>query len=125
MMNKVNAFKSKEELLESLSSKIISALNAGILKNGKASLLLSGGSTPKPLFEKLSKCDIAWNKVNIALVDERWIDEENKDSNALLIKTHLLKNCAKEAHFVSMYQKNIKAQDSELICSDIYKKNLF
>ena len=125
MMNKLNNFKSKEELIENLSSKIISALSAGILKNGKASLLLSGGSTPKPLFEKLSKCNIAWNKVNIALVDERWVEEDNKDSNALLIKTHLLKNCAKEAHFVSMYQKNIKAQDSELICSDIYKKNLF
>ena len=125
MMNKIHTFKSQNELIENLSLKIIRALSLALGQRDSATLLLSGGSTPKPLFERLSTFNIAWNKVNIALVDERWINEDHKDSNALLVKTYLLKNHAKEANFVPMYQENTKAQDSEYVCSQLYKNKLF
>ena len=125
MNNKEYKFNDKESLIDSLSKDIINKLEKEIFEKGKATLLVSGGSTPKPLFEKLSTINIAWNKVFIALCDERWVNSEHKDSNEKFVKENLLINNAKNATFISMYQKNINITDAEEICSNIYTKELF
>ena len=125
-MSKIfNSFKTKESLVLALCSKIISILEDSIKKNKKASLLVSGGSTPKALFEKLSNIDIAWDKVTIALVDERWIDSKNKDSNALLVKENLMQNYASKASFIGMYLESYEANECDEKCSEIYLKKLY
>ena len=58
--NNEHFFLEQKELIDALSSKIIANLEEAILHKGSASLLVSGGSTPKPLFEKLSSFDIPW-----------------------------------------------------------------
>ena len=123
--NNEHQFLEQDELIDSLSLKIIDNLEKAILEKGKASLLVSGGSTPKPLFEKLSTFDIAWEKVKIALCDERWIDKSNKDSNENFVRNSLLTNFASKAEFISMYQENVDIEDAQNICSDIYRKELF
>jgi len=77
-------------------------LAESISKNGHATLLVSGGNTPAPLYEALSKTDLNWKKVKIALVDERWVDKDNVASNAALIERTLLINKAKSVPFVGM-----------------------
>lgn len=123
--NNEHFFLEQKELIDTLSSKIIDNLQEAIQNKGTASLLVSGGSTPKPLFEKLSSFDIPWEKVKIALCDERWIDKNNKDSNEKLVRDSLLVNFAKKAKFISMYQENIDIEDAQKVCSDIYHKELF
>jgi len=121
-MNNFKHFNSDNQLLEDLSSHICTILQKSVEQNGKATLLVSGGNTPKPLFKKLSKIDIPWEKITIALVDERWILNTNKDSNEFLVKENLLKNFASKANFVGMYNKDKSAEQSQEICSNIYKK---
>ena len=123
--NNEHKFLQQDELVRQLSKKIIANLEKAILEKGKASLLVSGGSTPKALFKKLSSFDIAWEKVKIALCDERWIASNNKDSNEKLVRDSLLVGFAKKAKFVSMYQENIDIEDAQELCSNIYKKELF
>jgi 6-phosphogluconolactonase len=123
--NNEHFFLEQKELIDTLSSKIIDNLQEAILKKGSASLLVSGGSTPKPLFERLSSVDIPWEKVKIALCDERWIDKNHKDSNEKLVRDSLLVNFAKNAKFISMYQEYINIEDAQDVCSDIYEKELF
>ena len=123
--NNEHFFSSQGDLVFSLGKKIISNLEKAILEKGKASLLVSGGSTPKSLFNELSLYNISWDKVNIALCDERWIDSKNKYSNVNLVRTTLLNNFAKSANFISMYQEDINIEDAEKVCSDIYKNELF
>ncbi|WP_320034860.1 6-phosphogluconolactonase [Halarcobacter sp.] len=120
-MNSFKSFLSKEQLLDELSSHIIQILEEGIEENGTATLLVSGGSTPKPLFQKLSNMDIAWEKVTVALVDERWIDSTNKDSNELLVKENLLQNKASKAKFLGMYIENKDVNEAQNEVSKIYK----
>lgn len=118
-------FKTKEELLEVLSSKIIKSLEESINENGKASLLLSGGSTPKPLFQKLSKFDIDWEKIVVSLVDDRWVDSNHKDSNELLVRENLLQNFASKASFVGMYIDGKSAFESDDECSKVYQEKVY
>ena len=93
---------SAESLAVDLSQNIIKILNKAIKSRGRAVLAVSGGSTPKLLFEELSLLDLDWSKVDLTLVDDRWIDSKHEDSNELLVRTHLIKNKAVNVNFVPL-----------------------
>jgi len=76
----------------------------------QASLLLSGGSTPGPVYEKLSNENLPWDKVEIGLVDERWVEADDAGSNAALIRRTLLQNRAEHAAFTPMKTEHNTAQ---------------
>lgn len=81
---------------------IAASLRSAIAKRGQASLLVSGGSSPKPIYEALSEMSVAWDKVTVSLVDERWVQEGSQGSNASFIKQTLLQNKAEAARFISL-----------------------
>lgn len=76
-------------------------LQKAIQTRGSACLLVSGGSTPLPFFQALSDRDIDWSRVNIALVDERWVDPDHADSNERLVRENLVIGRASAARFIS------------------------
>jgi 6-phosphogluconolactonase len=98
----MHEFQTKDELFKALCHQITANLNNAIQKHGKATILLSGGSTPKPLFHLLNQVDLAWDKVTIGLVDERFIANTSEFSNENLLANNLLLNKAKIATFVPM-----------------------
>lgn len=84
---------------------------------GKASLLVSGGSSPKPVYEALSQTSLDWSNVTVSLVDERWVPEGENGSNATFIKETLLQDKASGATFVPLVNdaSNAKAGASDMI----------
>ena len=74
-----------------------------------ATLLLSGGSTPGPLYRKLSQADLDWERISVALVDERWVEPGHAASNERLLRETLLCRHAAEARFVGLYSGNESA----------------
>ena len=60
------------------------------LATGPARLLLSGGSTPAPVYRALARYGLDWTRVTVALVDERWVPPGDADSNATLVRATLL-----------------------------------
>lgn len=95
-------FENRTHLLTALSAECQDVLAEGISKHGLATLLVSGGTTPAPLYEALSKADMNWKKIRIGLVDERWVDDQHAASNEALIRRSLLINNAKNVEFVGM-----------------------
>ena len=95
-------FDAREALAETLARDVAEELQRAIEAKGKATLAVSGGSTPKLFFEKLSAVDIPWARVSVTLVDERQVPEESERSNARLVRLHLLKNRAAAARFVPL-----------------------
>ncbi|MDP6561378.1 MAG: 6-phosphogluconolactonase [Candidatus Peribacteraceae bacterium] len=61
---------------------------------GSAIVGLSGGSTPKPIYELLGKEDIDWNAVSIFLVDDRYIPRDDENSNQKLVYGTLLQHAS-------------------------------
>lgn len=98
-----NMLADKESLAEELAAQIAAALDRELQANGKALLAVSGGSTPKLFFQKLSEKDIDWAGVTVTLVDERWVDETSERSNAALVKDNLLTGKAAAANFFPLY----------------------
>jgi len=69
-------------------------------------LLVSGGTSPAPVFRALSQLPLDWSRIDIALVDERWLPPGDPDSNARLVADNLLRNKAKVARFEPLVRAN-------------------
>ena len=96
-------FENGAALAEGLAVRVAGALADAVAARGSASLAVSGGSTPKAFFKVLSGKDIAWNKVTITLVDERFVPADNPRSNHKLAADLLLVDKAAAARFVPLY----------------------
>lgn len=87
-----------------LASAVEKNLIESIEVHGRASLVVSGGSTPLPFFKQLSKAKLDWSAIDVTLADERWVSEEHEDSNARFVKEHFLNEAASDARFFSLYR---------------------
>jgi 6-phosphogluconolactonase len=85
------------------ADKIAELLDSSIASRGAASLMVAGGTTPQPIFNRLSQLHLDWPKVHVGLTDERWVKASHRDSNAHLVRHSLLRNQAKSAHFHPLY----------------------
>ena len=78
---KWNEFASPDDLAEALARKVGQALVQALAERGSATLAVSGGRTPKLMFQALSFVPISWEKVTIVLVDERFVPADSARSN--------------------------------------------
>jgi 6-phosphogluconolactonase len=60
---------------------LLARLDAAISARGSASLAVSGGSTPKLLFQKMAATRFEWNRVHLFFVDERCVPPTDSASN--------------------------------------------
>jgi 6-phosphogluconolactonase len=111
-------FKDSATLVAVLAGQVADLLRAAIKERGRASLVVSGGSTPVPFFAALSELVLNWKQVTITLADERWVDPTDADSNEHLVRLHLLQNRAAAAHFVGLKTGAATAVQGEEECAD-------
>jgi 6-phosphogluconolactonase len=89
---KLNIYNNDKQVLAALALHFVKIANESIAKQGKFSVALSGGSSPKALYELLAssfKDKLAWEKVYFFFGDERNVPQTDKDSNYLMAKTAL------------------------------------
>ena len=85
-----------------LSEQIFDILKLTIEEKGSASFVVSGGTSPIKIFNELSFMDLDWTKVNITLVDDRFVDKSHNDSNEKLVNESLMINKAANLNFISL-----------------------
>jgi 6-phosphogluconolactonase len=102
MKHEFLAHSSRDEAADFAARMAVGALSAAIEESGKASFMVSGGSTPAPVFDRLAPTDMAWSRVTVGLVDERWVSPVDPGSNEQLVRRHLLTAKAGAAGFVPM-----------------------
>jgi 6-phosphogluconolactonase len=85
-----HTFPDAETLNQALATDIAADLKAGTATHGKASLIVSGGSTPKPMFQKLRAMELPWKDIFLTMADERWVPVDSEDSNTRLIQENLV-----------------------------------
>lgn len=79
-------FNNKIDLEKDMVQRIHLILKSAIQKYGNANILLSGGTTPKFLYEALAELPLDWTQIQVGLVDERYVEKESEYSNASLIE---------------------------------------
>ena len=86
-------YHAKEELLEDLAGFILKIGNEAIANQGRFNFVLTGGSSPKALYQQLSttyKDQLDWQKVYFFFGDERNVSSTDKDYNGLMAAETLL-----------------------------------
>ena len=90
---KINIFNSETEVLANLAAYFVTIANNAIVQTGKFSVALSGGASPKKLYELLSspsfKEKVDWHKVDFFFGDERYVPQTDINSNYLMVKKAL------------------------------------
>ena len=110
MLNE-HLFDSREALNEAVTAFCEATLDKAVKDNGKTTFLVSGGSTPAPLYQALSESALPWQDIHVAPVDERWVDEDHKASNAAFVKRSLLQGKATQAPFTPMKTASVTANE--------------
>jgi 6-phosphogluconolactonase len=90
---KLNVFNTADEVLLNLANYFVTLAEQYIAADDKFTVALSGGSSPKKLYELLAsdafKGKVDWEKVYFFFGDERNVPQDDKDSNYLMAKTAL------------------------------------
>lgn len=105
-----NIFDTREEASASAANFIGESLADSLNQQGTASLVVSGGTSPKRCFNCLSDFDICWGKVKIVLSDERWVAADDANSNENLVRRELLVNRACGAELLPFYDKFVEIE---------------
>jgi 6-phosphogluconolactonase len=114
----LHEFKDGAALAEGLADRVAAVLADAVAARGKATIAVSGGSTPKAFFKALSARDIDWSKVTVTLVDERFVPADNPRSNHLLVSENLLQDKAKAANFLPLYRDAGSAEGAAKLVSE-------
>ena len=93
-----------QQLAQVLAEDVARALRMALADRGEASLVVSGGRSPVAFFEALSSLPLEWERVQVSLADERWVEPEDAASNEGLVRRHLLQNEAASAQLIGLYR---------------------
>jgi len=113
-------FTNQAEMLNAVHQVFLEGLQAALEQQATATLLLSGGSTPVPLYRQLSSADLHWSRVHIALVDERWVATDSPASNERLLRENMLIDRAAAAKFTGMKNAHLSPFDGAAECNAHY-----
>jgi 6-phosphogluconolactonase len=80
------AFPDRNVLVATLTDVCRSAIRYALESRGRANIALSGGSTPAPLYRVIAGTALPWDRVTLALVDERWVPPDDEASNERLLR---------------------------------------
>lgn len=94
----------KEETLDFAARNWIELGKKAIEKDGEFNVALSGGSTPKAIFQRFKKTDLDWSKVQIYFSDERVVDMKDPQSNFKMAWDAGFKNLVKGIQINAMYK---------------------
>lgn len=111
-------FPQRGELDRTLAADVTAILMEAIANSGRATLAVSGGSTPVNFFQLLSRQNLPWEKITVTLVDERWVDPSHPDSNEKLVRETLLVGAASRARFLALKNPAETAATGEKTCAE-------
>lgn len=85
-----------------LAAAIAALLTEALDRRPLASLVVSGGHTPRDMYAQLAQQPLDWSRLLVTLADERWVGTDNEDSNERMVRAALLQNGATAARLIGL-----------------------
>ena len=90
---KLHIYYTENETIKAVANFFVATVNTAIRKNDECSVVLSGGNSPKKLYQLLAsdeyKNKIDWSKITFFFGDERYVPFNDKENNGLMAKQTL------------------------------------
>lgn len=91
---RIEKFSDPADLAQAAADHFASIIGAAVRRRGRASVALSGGSTPKAAYRSLTTAPLAdsikWNRLHVFWGDERCVPPDHPDSNYRMANDVLL-----------------------------------
>ena len=97
-------FATRQEAALNLAQRIKQALLSELEQNDRATLVLSGGSSPVECFRILSTIGLPWHRIDVTLSDERNVPADHAASNEKLLRENLIRSKASGATFAPLQE---------------------
>ena len=114
----LKTFENKEQLEIDLSQRIANCIENAIEQYGDARILLSGGSTPFGVYQKLAEFPLDWSKVSVGLVDDRMVPIDHPSSNYGTLRSVFEKAIQNGALVYPMVRIDNWSENLALVASD-------
>ncbi|MES1021997.1 6-phosphogluconolactonase [Gloeocapsa sp. BRSZ] len=85
-MRKIEVLSDKPALIKRSLHLTVAKMTNAIAERGVCTIALSGGSTPKPLYEAIAAQQLPWEKIHVFWGDERYVPPNHPDSNQLMAR---------------------------------------
>ncbi len=102
MTIEIQRFDDSQQAAQALAGAIAADLRRALSRQPRALLLLSGGRSPVAVFAALAAASLAWERVDVSLVDERSVAPDAPAANAALIQASLLVDAARAARLIAL-----------------------
>src|SRR3954471_1257373 len=93
-MSLIRRYKDAKAAAEACGADVLRLLSEALDKQSRATLAISGGTSPKIMFEFFARSGFDWSHVHIFWVDERCVAKDHPDSNYKLAYDSWLKDLA-------------------------------
>lgn len=122
MTGHLEQFVNSSELQRAAAGAIVRFLSEAIAARGVATLVLSGGSTPKAVFEMLGseplRFQLEWSKVHLFWGDERCVPPTDAESNFRMTDEALLRNISVPAQNVHRIRAERPPQEAAALYAE-------
>lgn len=100
----VRVFRDRDGLIREAAELFVSTAREAITANGVFRVALSGGNTPRPLYEALAAApyreQVDWSKIQVFFSDERFVPADSPESNYRMASEALLSRVPIPERFV-------------------------
>ncbi|MEM1175992.1 MAG: 6-phosphogluconolactonase [Pseudomonadota bacterium] len=113
-------FDSRDDASVAAAEALVGSINRRLDLQARASMIITGGSSPGRCYEEMREAPIDWQRVDLVLSDERWVPADHDDSNERQARETLLVGHAASANLVGVYrdgerlEERVDTLDSEL-----------
>jgi 6-phosphogluconolactonase len=97
-------FRARNDANEMLAGSVAATLRAAVAANGSATMIASGGESPRGLYRLLSSLGLPWEAVTVVPSDERWVAPDDPASNEGMLRAELCQNRAAQAKLLGLYR---------------------
>ncbi|MEM9213561.1 MAG: 6-phosphogluconolactonase [Cyanobacteria bacterium P01_F01_bin.150] len=118
---RIEILSDKAAIVERSRQIVCDIIQDSIATQGRCTMALAGGSTPKPLYEALAKESIDWSKLHIFWGDERYVAPDHPDSNERMARSAWLNHVSIPANNIHPMPTGM---DDPAIAADAYEKEL-
>ncbi|MEM7065006.1 MAG: 6-phosphogluconolactonase [Cyanobacteria bacterium P01_B01_bin.77] len=117
----IHVFSDKAALVAGAAEQVIALMRDAIATTDRCTIALSGGSTPKPLYQAIAQTDLPWDKIYVYWGDERYVPATHADSNAKMAREAWLDHVAIPAQNVFVVPTDTNSPE---ITADRYQQAL-
>lgn len=112
-MSLLSRFPDAAAQVAALTDIVARRLEIALAERDQVGMVCSGGTTPAPLYDALSRRPLDWSRVQVTGSDERWLPPSDPDSIDHLLHAHLIRNRAAGARFVPLKTDDDAPEDAE------------